>query len=199
MSWGRPRLLLPNGREPRSDWFAIFCHELAHLARRDGWSRLAVEAVTIALPWQPLVWVVRRDFRAACEEACDDWAIASGADPVEFASLLLDFVPQARTALVLGMAESVSAARARIVRLLAMQDLPRPRLGRLLGVGGWLVAMAPSGDPGPVASGPIPVGRERLAAVGKCAGQHGSRVRQRGRRRIAHRLNPIRSTPLTSC
>ena len=98
VSWGRPRLLIPAGCEPRSDWFAIFCHEVAHLARRDGWSRLVVELATVALPWQPLLWLVRRDFRAACEEACDDWAIAAGTDPVEFASLLLDFVPQARTA-----------------------------------------------------------------------------------------------------
>ncbi len=138
--WGRSRLLLPASGKPRNDWLVIFCHELAHLARRDGRSRLAVEAVTILLPWQPFVWLLRRDFRAACEEACDDWAIAAGADPVEFASLLLDFVPQARPTLALGMAESVSAARARIMRLLAMQDTPRPRLGKFLGLAGWIVA-----------------------------------------------------------
>ncbi|HVU86607.1 MAG TPA: polysaccharide biosynthesis/export family protein [Pirellulales bacterium] len=140
--WGRPRLLLPALKEPRNDWLAIFYHELAHLARRDGRSRLAVEAVAIMLPWQSLLWFVRRDFRAACEEACDDWAIAAGADPVEFASLLLDFVPQARPSLALGMAESVSAARARIMRLLAMQGTPRPRLGKFLGLAGWVVAGA---------------------------------------------------------
>jgi len=140
VTWGRPRLLLPAALEVRPDWTAIFTHELAHLARRDGISRWTVEVVTIALPWQPLVWVLRRDFRAACEEACDDWAVAAGVDPVDFAELLLDFVPQAQPALALGMSESVAAARGRIVRLLAMQEVPRPKLGKLLGASGWLVA-----------------------------------------------------------
>jgi polysaccharide export outer membrane protein len=142
VTWGHPRLLLPARAAPRSDWFAVFCHELAHLARRDGRSRLAVEIVTVLLPWQPVVWLLRREFRAACEQACDDWAVAAGADPVEFASSLLDFVPQARSALVMGMSETVAATRSRIMRLLAMQGVPRPHLGLLAGVTGWIAAIA---------------------------------------------------------
>src|SRR5262249_19619755 len=77
VTWGGTRLLLPASAPPRDDWYAVFCHELAHLVRRDGQSRLAVELVTIVLPWQPMVWLLRREFRAACEEACDDWAVAA--------------------------------------------------------------------------------------------------------------------------
>ncbi len=119
----------------------FFCHELAHLARRDNLGRVVVELATIALPWQPLMWLVRQKFRAACEEACDQWAVAAGVDPVDFASLLVEFVPERRPAFALGMAESPSAARQRILRLLAMQGPVHPRLGRLLGIAGWVAAV----------------------------------------------------------
>jgi polysaccharide export outer membrane protein len=138
---GRARLLLPAEMPADIDWFAVFCHELAHRARRDDLSRLLVELSVIALPWQPLLWVVRRQFRAACEEACDDWAIAAGADPVEFASLLVALVPERRPAFALGMAESPSATRHRILRLLAMQGAVYPRLGMLVGAAGWVAAI----------------------------------------------------------
>jgi len=139
---GQPRLLLPCKPPEKDQLYAVFCHELAHLARRDGLGRLAMELLTVALPWQPLAWLVRREFRTACEEACDDWAVASGADPVEFAAILTDFIPCQAPGMALGMAESIPAARYRILRLLAMQGLPRPRLGLFLGMAGWAVAIA---------------------------------------------------------
>lgn len=139
---GQPRLLLPSKPQEKDQLYAVFCHELAHLARRDGLGRLAMELLTVALPWQPWAWLLRREFRTACEEACDDWAIASGADPVEFAAILTDFIPCQVPGMALGMAESIPAARYRILRLLAMQGLPRPRLGLFLGVAGWVVAIA---------------------------------------------------------
>jgi polysaccharide export outer membrane protein len=138
----RPRILIPADINGRGDWFAVCCHELGHLARGDGLTRLAVEVAVVAIPWQPIVWLLRRDFRIACEEACDDWAVAAGADPVEFASTLLDFVPQAGSLLVLGMSESVVATRGRILRLLAMQGVPRPKLNLVVGISGWLIAVA---------------------------------------------------------
>jgi polysaccharide biosynthesis/export protein len=139
---GQPRLLLPFEMPEGVDWFVIFCHELAHRARRDRLSRLIVELAVTALPWQPLLWLARGKFRAACEEACDDWTVAAGADPVEFAALLVELVPQRRPALALGMAENRAAVRQRILRLLAMTRAGRPRLGLLLCAAGGLASVA---------------------------------------------------------
>lgn len=164
--WGEARLLIPSGAEPGTDWYAVFCHELAHLARRDGIGRLVCELAVAAFPWQPLLWLLRREFRVASEEACDDWAVASGADPVEFASVLLDFVPQARPALVLGMSESVATTRSRIMRLLAMQGSPRPGLGRWLGISGWVVAGLLAVILALLQSGRFPFGGEQLPPWG---------------------------------
>ena len=57
---GRARLLLPREMPAGVDWFTVFCHELAHRARRDNVSRLVFEVSLIALPWQPLLWQLRR-------------------------------------------------------------------------------------------------------------------------------------------
>lgn len=141
VTWRTMRLLMPENFTSIGGWRAVFCHELAHIARRDGASRIGFELVVAALPWQPLAWLLRREFRASCEQACDDWSVAAGADPVELAALLADFIPQSRPALVLGMSESAPATRSRIMRLLAMQSSPQPNLGRAFAISGWLVAL----------------------------------------------------------
>jgi|GEM_PF-3964996 len=161
VSWGPTRLLLAEGHSAINDWQAVFCHELAHIARRDGQSRVAMELLVTLLPWQPLAWLLRREFRVACEQACDDWSVAAGADPVELAALLADFIPQRQPPLVLGMSENAPATRNRILRLLAMQSSPQPQLGRALAVSGWLVAiillimlmLSQRGGPGRVPTG----------------------------------------------
>jgi polysaccharide export outer membrane protein len=107
-------------------WFAIFCHELGHVRRRDGWNRLAAEISLVALPWQPLMWLLRREFLRHAEEACDDWALANGVHPIDFASVLTDFIP-AVPRLSLGATIMSTDAKTRILRLLALRETPRPR------------------------------------------------------------------------
>jgi protocatechuate 3,4-dioxygenase beta subunit len=130
----RPRLLLPAGQyipAGEIDWTTIFTHELAHAARGDGWSRLCVQLVTIVLPLSPLVWLAQRAFFEACEDACDDWAVAYGSDPIDLAMMLSAWIdcPPCRGSLV---AIGMSSTKARILRLLALHARPIARLG-----GGW--------------------------------------------------------------
>jgi beta-lactamase regulating signal transducer with metallopeptidase domain len=136
---GRPTLLLPASQSISAveiNWTAAFTHELAHVVRGDGWSRLWVQLVTIALPLQPLVWVARLAFYTACEEACDDWAVACGSDPVDLATTLLVWINCPPGPLVgIGM----SSTKARIRRLMALHTKPIVRLG-----GGWRWASIPA-------------------------------------------------------
>ena len=91
IAYFQPALLIPTvtttlrGEE---QFTTTFAHELAHVRRRDGWARLWVQLITVLVPVQPLVWWMRKSFFEACEEACDDWAIAFGSDPVDLASVL---------------------------------------------------------------------------------------------------------------
>src|SRR5262249_18267367 len=128
----RTSLLIPLGSETQNanlDWTAAFTHELAHVARLDGWSRLLVELITIALPLQPLVWLARRAFRSACEEACDAWAVAAGTPAVDLAETLTAWVKtkSPRAALAIGM----SSTKARTLRLLSLREPPRAQLARV--------------------------------------------------------------------
>ena len=141
---------LSNG-QPRIDWVAAFTHELAHVARRDGWSRLWVELVLIAIPLQPLIWLARRDYRIASEEACDDFAVAAGTNPIDLADTLtawMDFSCCSYAGVI-----GISSSKARALRLLGMQSDPIACLNgswRMLGVvttcllvGGIAIAQSP--------------------------------------------------------
>lgn len=97
--WGsQPLLLLPESAAETCgvNWRSVFCHELAHLARRDHWSALWAEVLVIALPWQPLAWRSRRRLAFLREQACDDWVLAAGGEAVDYAESLLQLVPQGR-------------------------------------------------------------------------------------------------------
>ncbi len=155
LAWGRPCILIPQAtdvapsfrRRNRQDavagdqaefdrWFAVFCHELAHVRRCDGWSGLVAEAITILLPWQPLIWLLRREFQRGCEEACDDWALFGGVDPLDYAATLAEWIPCRSETLALGIRNRRLPIRRRIERLLAADRRHSPQLSRWMIVGG---------------------------------------------------------------
>ena len=115
-----------DGQNTYARWFAIFCHELGHIRRRDGRNRLAVEIAIALFPWQPLVWLLRREYRRHAEEACDDWAVASGVNPLDYATLLAELVPSV-PCLSMGATIMTTDAKSRILRLLSLRETPRPR------------------------------------------------------------------------
>jgi beta-lactamase regulating signal transducer with metallopeptidase domain len=126
---GHPRLLIPIA-DGKFDWTSAFTHELAHVARGDGRASLWVELVTIALPLSPLVWVLRQSFRIACEEACDDWVIATGTEPHEYVSALTSWINRPRRAVPLP-AIGMSITKWRLLRLLSLREKPIVRPSRM--------------------------------------------------------------------
>jgi beta-lactamase regulating signal transducer with metallopeptidase domain len=128
--WGRPHLLLPESASGTQgvNWQSIFCHELAHLVRRDHWSALWGEALVIALPWQPLAWRSRRRLSFLREQACDDWVLAAGSEATEYADSLLSFLPQQAPALGLSVLGGQESLKHRLERLLAAVRV-NPRVG----------------------------------------------------------------------
>jgi polysaccharide export outer membrane protein len=142
LAFGKPVLLVPAHSSTSADhtnrpcdWTATFTHELAHVIRGDGWSRLWAELVSIALPCSPLVWLAKRDFRIACEEACDDWVIATGADPAEFAETLTNWISSPAQPIPLA-AIGMSSTKARMSRILSMKEKPMTTLR-----GSWRLAV----------------------------------------------------------
>ncbi len=110
------------------DWLSVFCHELAHARRGDPWCRLLAEFAATVLPWQPFVWLLRRHYQQASEEACDDWAVALGCEPDDLADTLVNWLPSQGAA---SLAPSLrSKVIERVRRLLSMKGSPKPELGR---------------------------------------------------------------------
>jgi beta-lactamase regulating signal transducer with metallopeptidase domain len=139
--WGRrPILLVPaavSAIEKPIDWVAVFCHELAHCRRLDHVSALACQVLVCVLPWNPLAWWARARLAQLAELACDDWVLASGMQGTEYASSLLELLPQRGASAALAAVSSRSGLVGRMKHILG--DRPSsPLIGR-----GWaLLALA---------------------------------------------------------
>lgn len=93
MTWGTlaPKLLLP---AEASEWplerrRLVLLHELAHVARRDSFSR-SVASLACALYWfHPGAWFAARQMRMEQEHAADDHVLMAGGSPKAYALSLL--------------------------------------------------------------------------------------------------------------
>jgi beta-lactamase regulating signal transducer with metallopeptidase domain len=101
------------------DWVGIFCHELAHLKRRDHLSGLFAETLTALFPWHPLLWWAASRLAKLSEQACDDWVLAAGQSGVDYAETLLGLSAQRQMAFiptVVGKEKTMSTRIRRIIR-----------------------------------------------------------------------------------
>jgi beta-lactamase regulating signal transducer with metallopeptidase domain len=149
---GRPRLILP---ETLMDGFgtveraAIMAHELAHLRRYDHWVRRVELVVTSLFWWFPLVWLARRELRAAGEQCCDLWVVwalpkarrayaTALVDTVDFLSGAVPALPP----LASGVGE-VRHLRRRISMIMRSSSVPRrlTRAGLIAGLGAGLMTL----------------------------------------------------------
>jgi len=94
MTWGTlaPKVLLPAEAcaWPPDRRRLVLLHELAHVARRDSFSRSAA-SLACALYWfHPGVWLAARRLRLEQEYAADDRVLSAGAAPRSYAASLLD-------------------------------------------------------------------------------------------------------------
>jgi beta-lactamase regulating signal transducer with metallopeptidase domain/protocatechuate 3,4-dioxygenase beta subunit len=140
--WSRPAtILISESPEFPGNCEAVFCHEIAHLRRRDHWTALLAELLVCALPWHPLGWLTRRWMNRYAEEACDDWAVACGCPPLEFAETLVGLAPTVTPALTVAAVSRHSLLAARVRRLVT-GGFRRPRLGRAWLAGTIVAAVA---------------------------------------------------------
>jgi beta-lactamase regulating signal transducer with metallopeptidase domain len=165
-------VVLPDGPLPeRTDWRAVFRHELAHLRRGDAGTALLAEARVGVFFWQPVAWAVRRRLLRAAVFACDDWVLAGGADGPDYAETLLGLVPATNPLPAVPTATGLLTARIR--RMLRPGPVPSPELPRgrcRLALGCALVLTAGialfNARPGP-RTGPATADRPTVARLGR--------------------------------
>lgn len=138
--WKRKPILLlpadPKFLNDKIDLTGIFCHELAHLKRRDYIAGLLLEVTVAFLPWHPLLWLAKRQLIDLSEHACDDWAIATGGCRIDYAESLIDLVPAQQMAFIPAVTRNKSFLKRRVMRILK-ESHENPRLSRK-----WILSTA---------------------------------------------------------
>ena len=83
----RPAIMLP-----ASDTVLrpMIQHELAHIERHDCLTQLLVRIACAFYWFNPVVWHAAQRMALEREGACDDRALAAGADPIEYSEILID-------------------------------------------------------------------------------------------------------------
>lgn len=114
------------------NWFMVFCHELAHLRRRDHISGLLAELMLCLIPWHPLIWLAKRRLIQLSERACDDWVLAEGQSSAVYAESLLHLAAQAQPVIIPTMASNQQGLANRIERILH-ERWGNPRISRRWG------------------------------------------------------------------
>ena len=94
MTWGvrKPVIAIPQGS---IDWAeerkrAVLLHELAHVKRLDVAIQVGCRFVCAMYWFHPLAWLALRQLRIERELACDDCVIATGQNPGEYATQLVE-------------------------------------------------------------------------------------------------------------
>jgi TRAP-type C4-dicarboxylate transport system substrate-binding protein len=134
-----PILLVPGDcQEGPTDWAGVLAHELAHCKRWDHVTGLLAELAVSLLPWNPLMWLSKRQLIRLGEEACDDWVVATGHSSADYAESLLRFRPQRRMAFVPAVVHSRTGVAARVRRILG-DACGNPRMGTKWALGATML------------------------------------------------------------
>jgi beta-lactamase regulating signal transducer with metallopeptidase domain len=74
----------------------VIAHESAHVKRRDWFWQLVAQLGCAIHFFNPVAWMAARRLRSESELACDDFVLAQGIEPADYAQELLDIARRAR-------------------------------------------------------------------------------------------------------
>jgi GWxTD domain-containing protein len=88
-----PVIVIPSGwREwPSAKLAAVIAHEVSHVRRNDSRTRAAALVYRCFFWFSPLGWWLERRLADLAEQASDEAAIRAGAEPTEYAQVLMSF------------------------------------------------------------------------------------------------------------
>ncbi|MCH7228904.1 M56 family metallopeptidase [Haloferula sp. A504] len=149
MGLAKPVILVPVALASRlspAQVEAVLAHELAHLHRRDHWAVVVQRLAETVLFFHPAVWWMSRRMDALREEACDNYVVAAGCEPADYAEALVicSECRLERNGTAAKFAERLAATgssgaplKQRVLRVLGQGDDGPVRLGRV----GWVLAV----------------------------------------------------------
>ena len=182
MGWLRPVILLPSAAllgMPVDQMELVLAHELAHILRHDFAINLLQSCVEVLLFYHPAVWWVSAKIRQERELCCDDLAVRTTGDALDYAAALTRLEALCRppesprhAAHALAMGATGGSFMNRISRLISpIAPTPlAPRAGLVLlfvlGCVFTLQARSRIQDP-PASNDPAPIGTIQLRRYDK--------------------------------
>ena len=135
----RPTILLPSEHLPDGDARFILAHELTHFRRKDLWKKLLFLMVRCAHWFNPIVYLLNRDFSRWLETSCDEQVVSSldRDQRKEYGRLLIDYAPASQYAgpkLYVSFASCRYKLKRRISIMLNSNKKTRSLLGPALAV-----------------------------------------------------------------
>ena len=135
----RPTILLPSEHLPDGNARFILAHELTHFRRKDLWKKLLFLMVRCAHWFNPIVYLLNRDFSRWLETSCDEQVVSSldRDQRKEYGRLLIDCAPASRYAgpkLYVSFASCRYKLKRRISIMLNSDKKSRSLLGLVLAV-----------------------------------------------------------------
>lgn len=134
-----PTILLPSEHLPDGNARFILAHELTHFRRKDLWKKLLFLMVRCAHWFNPIVYLLNRDFSRWLETSCDEQVVSSldRDQRKEYGRLLIDYAPASRYAgpkLYVSLASCRYKLKRRISIMLNSDKKSRSLLGLVLAV-----------------------------------------------------------------
>jgi bla regulator protein blaR1 len=167
IGWFRPVVLLPvmalTGLS-EGQLEIVIAHELAHIRRFDSFVNLFQIAAETLLFYHPAIWWVNRKIRAERENCCDDLAVTTCGNAVEYARALAT-MEEWRATPMFAMGANRGSLTARVGRLLGVGTLGSRVRSSGLAVG--LLCMV-----GALAAGNALLGYERVALSPSVSAKH---------------------------
>lgn len=131
----RPRIMLPDKSYELREVSLIFKDELIHYKRKDNLLKLIFSLVNIIYWFNPLVYMLRKNFNESCELSCDEEVIKKSSinEVKEYSLMLLDTIKYKNN---LKSSTIVSSFNANIIktRIEKMFVIKRMKSGRIIGV-----------------------------------------------------------------
>lgn len=127
LGWLRPVILVPVGAFSgfsTAQLELLLTHELAHIRRNDYLVNLLQSVAEALLFYHPAVWWISGHIRQEREACCDDLALASGGDVLDYAQALVELESH-RTPAGIALAASGGSLKNRIARLLGESPAQR--------------------------------------------------------------------------
>jgi beta-lactamase regulating signal transducer with metallopeptidase domain len=94
----KPYIILPEVEFPPDELRIILLHEWKHIQDKDYLSRLIVDIITCVFWWNPMVYILRKNYYFAMELKCDHFSISNKKDFKHYINghLLLESATEAR-------------------------------------------------------------------------------------------------------